>query len=79
MLIFIISDKPEVSITREAEDSVEEDRSTVVLKCHADANPPGRIFWRKYGKAAVGGGAEQVGGSKRTILFHVIKIIFFSG
>ena len=32
-----------------SDDPVEEDRSTVTLKCVSDANPPGRIFWRKYG------------------------------
>lgn len=56
----ILVDKPQVSISRQSDDDfVEEGRSSVTLKCQADANPPARIFWRKYADAAVGGVEEQ--------------------
>lgn len=36
-------------MTRVAEDILEEGRSSVKMTCSADANPPARVFWRKYG------------------------------
>ena len=44
-------DKPKVSITRLADDTLEEGKASATLTCGADANPPGRIFWRKLGSA----------------------------
>ena len=40
-----------MSITRRADDTLEEGKASVTLTCGADANPPGRIFWRKLGSA----------------------------
>ena len=45
----LFSDKPKVTVTRVADDVLEEGRSTVKMTCTSDANPPGRVFWRKYG------------------------------
>ena len=36
-------------MTRVADDVLEEGRSAVKMTCTSDANPPGRVFWRKYG------------------------------
>ena len=47
--LFFFSDKPKVTVTRVADDVLEEGRSTVKMTCTSDANPPGRVFWRKYG------------------------------
>ena len=44
-------DKPKVSITRQADDTLEEGKASVTLTCEVDANPPGRIFWKKLGSA----------------------------
>merc|ERR1712203_1148056 len=44
-------DKPKVTVTRVADDIIEEGKSTVKMSCSADANPPARIFWRKRGSA----------------------------
>ena len=44
-------DKPKVSITRLADDIVEEGKAQVTLSCGADANPPARVFWRKLGSS----------------------------
>ena len=56
-------DKPKVSITRRAEPKVsiarraddtltlEEGKASVTLTCEADANPPGKIFWKKLSSA----------------------------
>jgi len=41
--------KPKVTVTRVADDVLEEGRSAVKMTCTSDANPPGRVFWRKYG------------------------------
>jgi hypothetical protein len=49
MSFFFFVDKPKVSITRVAEDVLEEGRSSVKMTCISDANPPARVFWRKYG------------------------------
>jgi len=43
--------KPKVTVTRVADDIIEEGKSTVKMSCSADANPPARIFWRKRGSA----------------------------
>ena len=43
------ADKPRVKIVREADEILEEGRSTVSLTCEADGNPAPRVFWRKYG------------------------------
>ena len=43
------SDKPKVTVTRESDDVLEEGRSSVKMTCTSDANPQGRVFWRKYG------------------------------
>ena len=45
--------KPKVTVTRQSDDVLEEGRSSVSLTCSADANPPARIFWRKYGTSEV--------------------------
>ena len=45
-----------VTVSRVSDDHLEEDRSSATLKCASDANPPGRIFWRKY---AGGSGADE--------------------
>ena len=42
-------DKPKVTVTRESDDVLEEGRSSVKMTCTSDANPQGRVFWRKYG------------------------------
>ena len=52
------ADKPKVSIVRSGDDVFEEGRSSVTLRCVADANPPGRVFWRKYGPTT-GGNQEE--------------------
>ena len=44
-------DKPKVSIRRIADDTLEEGKASVTLTCEVDANPPGRIFWKKLGSA----------------------------
>ena len=49
-----------MSIARKGDDVIEEGRSTVVLKCVSDANPPGRVFWKKFG--GHGDGGRGVGG-----------------
>ena len=36
-------------MTKVSEDVLEEGRSSVKMTCSADANPPARVFWRKYG------------------------------
>lgn len=41
--------KPKVTVTKVSEDVLEEGRSSVKMTCSADANPPARVFWRKYG------------------------------
>ena len=46
--LFLI-DKPKVSITRYADDTLEEGKAKASLRCGADANPPARVFWRKLG------------------------------
>ena len=51
LLSYSYTDKPKVSITRLADDIVEEGKAAVTLTCGADANPPARIFWRKLGSA----------------------------
>ena len=33
----------------ETDDVLEEGRSSVKMTCTSDANPQGRVFWRKYG------------------------------
>ena len=38
-----------MSITRQADDTLEEGKASVTLTCGADANPPGKIFWTKLG------------------------------
>ena len=38
---------------------MEEGRSTVIMKCVSDANPPGRVFWRKFSRHT----GESSGGS----------------
>ena len=53
-----LPDKPKVSIVRSGDDVFEEGRSSVTLRCVADANPPGRVFWRKYGPTT-GGNQEE--------------------
>ena len=45
----LFTDKPKVTVTRVADDVLEEGRSSVKMTCTSDANPPGRVFWRKYG------------------------------
>ena len=47
-----------MSITRRADDTLEEGKASVTLTCEVDANPPGRIFWKKLGSA------EELGGTK---------------
>ena len=49
MFTFFFTDKPKVSITRYADDTLEEGKAKATLKCGADANPPARVFWRKLG------------------------------
>ena len=44
-------DKPKVSIRRIADDTLEEGKASVTLTCGADANPPGRVFWKRLGSA----------------------------
>ena len=43
--------EPKVSITRQADDTLEEGKASVTLICGAEANPPGKIFWKKSGSA----------------------------
>ena len=62
----LLADKPKVSIVRSGDDVFEEGRSSVTLKCVADANPPGRVFWRKYGTSS---GKVSTKCSKRLILY----------
>jgi len=38
-----------VTVTRQASDVLEEGKGTITMTCQADANPPARVFWRKYG------------------------------
>ena len=38
-----------MTVTRESDDVLEEGRSSVKMTCTSDANPQGRVFWRKYG------------------------------
>ena len=38
-----------MSIARQADDTLEEGKASVTLTCGADANPPGKIFWKKLG------------------------------
>ena len=40
-----------MSIRRIADDTLEEGKASVTLTCGADANPPGKIFWKKLGSA----------------------------
>ena len=54
-----LADKPRVSIVRSGDDVFEEGRSSVALRCVADANPPARVFWRKYGPTTAGGSQEE--------------------
>ena len=46
--IFSPADKPRVKIVREADEVLEEGRSTVSLTCEAEGNPAPRVFWRKF-------------------------------
>ena len=48
-----------MSIVRSGDDVFEEGRSSVALRCVADANPPARVFWRKYGPTTAGGSQEE--------------------
>ena len=41
--------EPKASITRRADDTLEEGKDSLTLTCGADANPPGKIFWKKLG------------------------------
>ena len=43
--------EPKVSIRRIADDTLEEGKASVTLTCGAEANPPGKIFWKKLGSA----------------------------
>ena len=43
--------EPKASITRLADDTLEEGKASVTLTCGADANPPGRVFWKRLGSA----------------------------
>ena len=43
--------EPNVSIRRIADDTLEEGKASVTLTCGAEANPPGKIFWKKLGPA----------------------------
>ena len=43
--------EPKASITRQADDTLEEGKASVTLTCGANANPPGTIFWKKLGSA----------------------------
>ena len=47
--LFVFPDKPKVTVTRQASDVLEEGKGTITMTCQADANPPARVFWRKYG------------------------------
>ncbi len=38
-----------MTVTRVSDDVLEEGRSAVKMTCSSDANPPARVFWRKYG------------------------------
>jgi len=51
-----------VSISRVSEEYLEEGKTSVTLKCLTDANPPGRVFWRKFGGANAG---EEAGEETR--------------
>ena len=46
----IFLDKPVVRISRDSDDILEEGRSRAKISCVSDANPPGRVFWRKYAR-----------------------------
>lgn len=46
---FSWTDKPRVKVTRSTEDILEEDKSRITISCSVDANPAGRVFWRKNG------------------------------
>ncbi|XP_071749780.1 synaptogenesis protein syg-1 isoform X2 [Lepeophtheirus salmonis] len=41
--------KPEVSVRQSSQGLIEEGASAVTLSCSSDANPPGRVFWKKAG------------------------------
>ena len=42
-------DPPTVSIETSDLDYLEDQKDTVVMKCHADSNPPSTVIWRKEG------------------------------
>lgn len=35
-------------VTKEADEILEEGRGSMTLSCISEANPPGRVFWRKF-------------------------------
>jgi hypothetical protein len=37
-----------VTVLRQASDVLEEGKGTISMTCTATANPPARVFWRKY-------------------------------
>ena len=41
-------DKPKVTVIRQASDVLEEGKGSISMTCSANANPPARVFWRKY-------------------------------
>ena len=48
-----------MKIVREADEVLEEDRSTVSLTCEAEGNPSPRVFWRKFAGASADPEAKQ--------------------
>ena len=47
-IIFFLADKPKVTVIRQATDVLEEGKGSISMTCSAAANPPARVFWRKY-------------------------------